>query len=50
MKHKECKIVCDGKEIGTLKCDEEGITIKWSEECKKMHGDCCEHNEGEGCC
>ncbi len=45
MKCKECKIICDGKEIATFSCTEEGFSIKFSEEgkdmCKEMSKGCC---------
>ncbi len=36
MKGKECKVVCDGKEVATLTCSEDGFSVKCNEECKKM--------------
>lgn len=39
----ECKIVCDGKELGTIECVENGVNIKCTDEGKKL---CC----GPGCC
>jgi len=44
MKCKDCKIVCDGKEIATIKCEKEGFSIKCTDEGKKI---CKEFN---GCC
>ncbi|MFC2154395.1 hypothetical protein ACFLRC_02805 [Candidatus Altiarchaeota archaeon] len=42
---KECKIVCDDKEIGTIICSKEGINIKFNEDtkdcCKEHHKECC---------
>lgn len=32
MECKECKIVCDGKEIATINCSEDGFNIKCTEE------------------
>jgi hypothetical protein len=43
-KCKDCKIVCDGKEIATIKCGEDGYSIKCTKECKEMFKgmkDCC---------
>jgi hypothetical protein len=36
MKGKECKVVCDGKEVATLTCSEDGFSLKCTEEGKKM--------------
>ncbi len=49
MKCKECKIVCNGKEIATIDCTKEGINIKCTEEGKKI---CSEFlgKDGKGCC
>ena len=44
MENKECKVVCDGKEVATIKCSEDGINIKPTEEGKSM---CKEFKE---CC
>jgi len=33
---KECKIVCEGKEIGTLECTENGFNVSFSKEGKEM--------------
>ncbi|MBC8500241.1 MAG: hypothetical protein ISS25_01070 [Nanoarchaeota archaeon] len=45
MEPKECKIVCDGKEIATLTCTEGGFTVKCTEEgkelCREMCKECC---------
>ena len=41
---KECKIVCDGKEMATITCNDDGFTIKCTEEGKNM----CK--EKMGCC
>ncbi|MFH1787800.1 MAG: hypothetical protein ABH834_00265 [Candidatus Altiarchaeota archaeon] len=46
MKCKDCKIVCDGKEIAAISCTEDGITIKCTDEGKKLCKDFC----GTGCC
>ena len=43
MKCKECKVVCDGKEIATLTFSEDGFSFKHTEEGKK----CCKEH---GCC
>jgi hypothetical protein len=45
MKCKDCKIVCNGKEVATIKCDENGFSIKCTEEGKEM----CKEL-GKGCC
>ncbi len=41
---KDCKIVCEGKEVGTITMSEDGISIKCTKEgkdfCKKFKG-CC---------
>jgi len=45
---KDCKIVCDGKEIAKIEFSEDGISIKCSDECKEMFH---KHKEGhEDCC
>jgi len=44
MQNKECKITCDGKEVGTFSCTENGFNMKLTEEGKEM---CKEH---KGCC
>jgi hypothetical protein len=45
MKCKECKVVCEGKEVATISCDEGGFSIKCTEEGKKLCGEmkagCC---------
>ena len=45
MKCKECKIVCDGKEMAKIDCTKEGIVIKCSDDCKNLgkefFGGCC---------
>lgn len=45
MNCKNCKVVCDGKEVAILSCSEDGFTLKCTEEgrkmCKKMHDGCC---------
>ena len=33
---KECKIVCDGKELATIDCRQDELKIKWSEDCKDL--------------
>lgn len=43
----ECKIVCDGKEIASINCSEEGAFIKCTEEGAKMRK---EFFEGKKCC
>lgn len=45
MKCKECKIVCDGKEIATIKCSENGFSVECTEEGKNMY-----KGITEGCC
>ncbi len=46
---KDCKIVCDGKEIATITCSGDGFTVKCTDECKEMFHK--HHKEGhEGCC
>ena len=42
---KECNIVCDDVIVGTIKCTENGLEIKYTEEGKKMHKEHC-----KGCC
>jgi len=44
MKCKECKVVCDGKEVATINCSRDGFSIKCTEEGKSM----CK--ELKGCC
>ncbi len=42
---KECKIVCDDKEIATFDCDENGFSVKFTEQgksmCKEFKSRCC---------
>ncbi len=45
MECKDCKIVCDGKEVAVIKCTEKGFSIECTEECKKMYGEFM-----KGCC
>jgi hypothetical protein len=45
MKDKDCKIVCDGVEIATIKSKEGEFGITWTEEGKKRCKDLC-----KGCC
>ncbi len=42
---KECKIICEGKEVGIVKCNDDGFSVKCTEEGKEM---CKEHCKG--CC
>lgn len=46
MKGKECKIVCDGKEIATIKFSEKGFSVECTEDgkkmCKELHAECCD--------
>ena len=44
MKCKECKVVCEGKEVATISCDKEGVTIKCTKEGKELF------KEFKGCC
>jgi hypothetical protein len=46
MKHKECKITCDGKEMATIKFTENGLQIEHTELGKKLMKECC----ANGCC
>lgn len=55
MEGKECKIVCDGKEIGTITFTKDGFNVKCNhdalKECHEHKGD--EHGKDEnkcGCC
>jgi len=45
MKCKDCKVVCEGKEVATFSCSEDGFVIKCTEEgkkmCKQMKDGCC---------
>ena len=45
MECRECKVTCDGKEVATINCTEDGFTVKCTEEgksmCKGMKGGCC---------
>lgn len=45
MECKECKVVCDGKELATVDCSKDGIRIRWSDGCK----DACK-GAIKGCC
>ncbi|MCK5698678.1 MAG: hypothetical protein KAH93_02440 [Candidatus Aenigmarchaeota archaeon] len=42
---KECKITCDGKEVATIECKEDGINIRCTKEgknlCKEFDKGCC---------
>jgi len=46
MECKECKVVCDGKEVATITCNENGFSVQCTEEgkrlCKSMG--CCKTN------
>ena len=46
MKCKECKVVCDGKEVATIKFTEEGLLIQHTELGKKYMKECMT----KGCC
>jgi hypothetical protein len=41
MENKECKITCDGKEVATINCGDDGFNVKCTEEGKEMFKDCC---------
>ncbi len=45
MKCKDCKIVCDGTEIATIKCGNDGFSINYTEKGKKLGKELC-----NGCC
>ncbi len=45
MECKECKVVCDGKEIATIDCTENGFSVKYTDEGKNMCKEFC-----KGCC
>jgi hypothetical protein len=45
MKNKDCKIVCDGKEIATINCAEGEFSLKYTAEGKKLCKELC-----PGCC
>lgn len=45
MKCKECKIICEGKEVAIIDCTKDGFNIKCTQEGKKM----CEEF-GKECC
>ncbi len=45
METKECKIVCDGKEVATIDCTEDGFSVKCTDEGKELCKDMC-----KGCC
>lgn len=40
MKNKDCKIVCNGKEIATILCSEDGFNIRTTAEGKKLFSEC----------
>jgi hypothetical protein len=46
MEDKDCKVVCNGKEVAVIKCDENGFSIKCTDEgkelCKGMCKGCCD--------
>ncbi len=44
MKNKECKITCEGKEVGTISCTKDGINIQCTEYGKTLF------KEFKGCC
>ena len=48
MECKECKIVCNEKEVATISCTEEGLIIKCTEEGKKLCAGFL--TENKGCC
>jgi len=35
-KCKDCKLVCDGKEVATITCGEDGFSIKHTKEGKEL--------------
>jgi hypothetical protein len=39
-KCKDCKIVCDGKEVATISCGEDGFSIKHTKDGKELFKDC----------
>lgn len=45
MENKECKVVCEGKEVATIKCGEDGFSVICTEEgkklCKEIKSGCC---------
>ena len=41
MEGKECKIICDDKEVGTISCTGNGFKVEFAEDWKKMHEGCC---------
>lgn len=43
---KNCKIVCDGKEIAAIGRTKDGLEIKATKEGREMLKSCCK----EGCC
>jgi hypothetical protein len=45
MECKECKVVCDGKELATVDCGRDGLSVRWSKDCN----DKCE-GISKGCC
>lgn len=46
MECKDCKIICDGTEIATIKCgNDEGFSINYTEKGKKMYKEL-----SKGCC
>lgn len=45
---KECKIVCDGKEVAVIECTEDGIHLKCTDEGKNLCGQF--FGKGTGCC
>ncbi|MDD5111624.1 MAG: hypothetical protein PHG85_03700 [Candidatus Altiarchaeota archaeon] len=45
----ECKITCDGKECATISRTKDGISVKWTDECKKQCASLC-GGDAKGCC
>jgi hypothetical protein len=45
MECKECKVVCDGREVAVINCSEDGFSLKCTEEgkklCKELKCGCC---------
>ncbi len=48
MECKDCKVVCDGKEVAVITCTDDGVNIKCTDEGKTMCGQF--FADGKGCC
>lgn len=40
MKNKECKITCEGKDVATILCSDDGCNVKLTKEGRKLADEC----------